>query len=154
MPSGIYERTIEHRQNISKSKKGKTPSNFLDIQKLAWESTKGKPMSLETKLKQSLQRRGEKSHLWQGGVTSINKLIRNSFEYRNWRTSVFERDNYTCVMCGLVGVYLQADHIKPFAYFPELRFDLDNGRTLCKKCHQETDTYMGRAKKHQYYATI
>lgn len=41
---------------------------------------------------------------------------------------------------------MNADHIMPFAYFPDLRFELSNGRTLCLKCHQKTDTYMGRAK--------
>jgi 5-methylcytosine-specific restriction endonuclease McrA len=91
--------------------------------------------------------RGAKNHLWRGGVTPINKQIRGSAEYKLWRKSVFERDNYTCVFCGSKGVYIQADHIKPFAYFPELRFAIDNGRTLCKPCHQNTDTYMGRAKQ-------
>ena len=55
-----------------------------------------------------------------------------------WRKAVFERDNYTCQICRVRGKYLEADHIKPFAYFPELRFELTNGRTLCRKCHDKT----------------
>lgn len=82
---------------------------------------------------------------WKGGKTPGNRRRRNSLEMRNWRKMVFERDNYTCVLCFVKGSYLEADHIKPWAYFPELRFELSNGRTLCKKCHSETDTYMGRA---------
>lgn len=55
-------------------------------------------------------------------------------EYRNWRKEVLERDKYTCVECG-TNTNLEVDHIKPYAYFPELRYDISNGRTLCKKCH-------------------
>lgn len=83
---------------------------------------------------------------WKGGVSPINKIIRRSNEYKLWRTAVFERDNYTCVWCGLKsglgkGAVLHPDHIKPFAYYPELRFAIDNGRTLCIDCHRTTDTY-------------
>ena len=78
---------------------------------------------------------------WRGGITPINEKIRKSIEYKLWRKSVFERDDYTCVWCGQKGGKLNADHIKPFAYFPELRFAIDNGRTLCIDCHKKTDTY-------------
>jgi len=98
------------------------------------------------------QMRGENSPTWQGGITSKNHQIRNSLEYVEWRRAVFKRDDYTCQHCGVrsakgIKVTLHADHIKPFAYYPELRFDLSNGRTLCKPCHKETDTYMGKAQK-------
>jgi len=86
--------------------------------------------------------RGEKSHLWKGGITSENQRLRMSLEMKLWRRAVFERDNYTCIWCGdSRGGNLQADHIKPFAYFPELRFAIDNGRTLCVPCHKSTSTY-------------
>lgn len=92
---------------------------------------------------------GENNWNWQGGITPINAKIRNSTEYRDWRIAVFERDNYTCQDCGSRGVTLNADHIKPFAYFPELRLCIDNGRTLCVPCHKKTDTYMGRAVQYK-----
>jgi hypothetical protein len=90
--------------------------------------------------------RGENSPAWKGGITPINEKIRKSLEYRLWRTAVFERDDYTCVWCGQKGGKLHADHIKPFAYYPELRFAIDNGRTLCIECHLKTDTYSNRYK--------
>lgn len=64
-----------------------------------------------------------------------------------WRKSVFERDNYTCQICQERGKKLQADHIKPFKYFPELRWILSNGRTLCEECHKKTDTWGRRGQK-------
>lgn len=92
---------------------------------------------------------GSNNNMWKGGVTPLNQLIRSSPEYKLWRTAVFERDNFTCIWCGdNNGGNLNADHIKPFAYFPELRFEIDNGRTLCISCHKKTDTY-GRKGAHE-----
>lgn len=89
--------------------------------------------------------KGENSPNWKGGITPINTKIRNSKEYADWRTAVFKRDDYTCQECGSRGYKLQADHIKPFAYFPELRLVLENGRTLCVPCHKLTDTYLWKS---------
>lgn len=79
--------------------------------------------------------------------TNEYKKIRKSFIYKKWRTSVFERDNYTCVMCNKKGGYLNADHILPFALYPEKRLDVNNGRTLCLDCHKKTPTFGGSIKK-------
>lgn len=87
---------------------------------------------------------GNKCHFWKGGICDVNKAIRNSLEYRLWRTAIFTRDNFTCIFCKQKGGKLQADHIKPFAQYPELRFAIDNGRTLCEPCHKQTDTYGGK----------
>lgn len=59
---------------------------------------------------------------------------------------VFERDNFTCQFCEVRGVYLTVHHIKSWANFPELRFVVDNGITLCEECHKLTDNYKGRNK--------
>ena len=58
-------------------------------------------------------------------------------KYYYWRKSVFERDKYTCRLCGTVGAFLNAHHIKPWVSFPELRYELFNGMTLCAyPCHR------------------
>lgn len=114
----------------------------------------GRKLSADTRKKISIANSGSKSSFWRGGVTKENVLIRSSAKYKQWRLSVFERDNFTCVTCGANG-YIEADHIKPFAYFPELRFDINNGRTLCKPCHKNTDTYLHKAvKKYAIRSTV
>lgn len=65
----------------------------------------------------------------------------SSLDYRIWRNAVFSRDDWTCQHCKVRGGVLHADHIKPYATHPDLRLDVDNGRTLCPPCHRKTDTY-------------
>lgn len=74
---------------------------------------------------------------WRGGVRKPNATIRASEIYKEWRNEVFERDKYTCQDCGQIGWELHAHHIKPFSKYPELRTELSNGITLCKKCHSK-----------------
>ena len=91
---------------------------------------------------------GEQSHLWRGGITGKNELERRSARYGQWRRDVFARDKHTCQQCGKIGGYLHADHIKPFAYHQDLRYEISNGRTLCVPCHRKTDTFGSKAFKH------
>jgi 5-methylcytosine-specific restriction endonuclease McrA len=88
--------------------------------------------------KMSEVHKGKKHHNWRGGITPINQQIRHSFEANEWRTMVFGRDGFACQMCFRKGGYLNAHHIKPFAKYPELRFEIDNGITLCEECHNKT----------------
>ncbi len=88
--------------------------------------------------------KGENAPSWKGGITPQKVRIRKSREYRMWRKSVFERDNWTCVFCNERGGNLEADHIKPFAFYPELRFEIENGRTLCVPCHKKTPTHSSK----------
>ena len=88
---------------------------------------------------------GKDHYNWKGGITPINKAIRESLDYEQWRKEVFERDLYTCQGCYRIGGKLEADHIKPFSLFPEFRFDINNGRTLCEICHEKLG-----AKVNQY----
>lgn len=79
--------------------------------------------------------KGNEHWNWKGGITSKNRLIRSSHKWKVWRKTVFERDNYTCQDCGSKGIYLHPHHIKPLKNYPKLAFEVNNGKTLCKKCH-------------------
>ena len=146
MPSGVYERTAEHIRNMSLAQKGKT--NVGRRNSPATEFKKGQHRSPATEYKKGhvpiykknpeLAAKGKDHYNWQGGLTSKNKTIRRSIEYRLWRESVFARDNWTCQYCQERSGILHAHHIKRFADFPELRFAIDNGTTLCMECHALT----------------
>lgn len=138
----------ETKQKISGALKGKHNSPTTMFRKgytvpKEWKEKiskffKGRKLSEEVKSKiRKSHLRGEKHPFWKGGITPLNKKIRDSLEYNEWRKKVFERDNYTCQKCGLKGGRLEVHHIKPFSQFPELRFDMNNAITLCKGCHGE-----------------
>jgi hypothetical protein len=60
---------------------------------------------------------------------------RATTDYRLWRVAVIRRDS-RCVICNsLKG--RNAHHINSGAYFPKLRFNVDNGITLCRDCHTQ-----------------
>jgi hypothetical protein len=107
---------------------------------------------------------GEKNPRWKGGVTPLNSMIRHCDKYFEWVNSVFTRDDFTCQECGVRGSYLEAHHEKRFSkIMDEFLFeynqfspiedretlfrlamkykpfwDLENGKTMCSKCHNET----------------
>jgi hypothetical protein len=99
----------------------------------------GKKFSIEHRRK--IGRSGEKNASWKGGITKENMKIRRSIESSLWREAVFARDNWTCQDCGIKGGELNAHHVKEFCNYPELRFAIDNGVTLCKKCHQKPEVH-------------
>lgn len=140
----------KRKMSVSAIKRGSNRTGVkhsIETRKRLSEASKGQVSYWKGKKRPDISaRKGELSNNWKGGRTSINQRIRSSLEYRLWRKAVFERDKYTCIWCYArskkgKAVYLNADHIKPFAYYPELRFALDNGRTLCLDCHRITDTY-------------
>lgn len=127
-------RSEEIRQRISASCKQRGIGKWMI----------GRVRPIELRVKHSKQMKeivaSGKHNFWKGGVSKQNRNFKSNFqntlEYRLWRTAVFERDEYACVWCGdSKSGNLQADHIKEFAKFPELRLDVDNGRTLCRGCH-------------------
>lgn len=65
--------------------------------------------------------------------------MRRNFDdplYKNWRLSVYKRDNWKCQWPGCTKTKkLNAHHIKTWANFPGLRYTVENGITLCKDHH-------------------
>lgn len=100
--------------------------------------------------------RGEQHYAYSHGQHQRNLEDRRSVEYQHWRDAVYARDGYTCQHCGdSRGGNLQAHHIQPYAEFPELRYDVANGLTLCRDCHERvhlkpipTPADLRRRKKH------
>lgn len=62
---------------------------------------------------------------------------RNSKEYAEWRLIVFKQDKFTCQHCYKVGGELEAHHKVRWVDDVSKRYDLENGITLCKKCHKK-----------------
>ena len=125
-----HKHTDEAKQKMSAARKGKPGPN------------KGIPLSDEVKKKISLavrknQPRGKDAYNFSHGNFQRSLNDRRKTEYLDWRTSVFERDHYTCQDCDDDhGGNLRAHHIMSFAENPELRFDVSNGITLCHHCHE------------------
>lgn len=97
--------------------------------------TRGKNVSLGIQKAYPGGRVGNLSSNWRGGITKENHLLRSQKRTKNWSKEVLKRDDYTCHACGIRGGYLEADHIKSWAKYPLLRWDIPNGRTLCRPCH-------------------
>lgn len=83
------------------------------------------------------QNSGSNHYNWKGGVTPLSEKERHSVEYYGWRYLVFSRDKHTCAVPSCRNHELEAHHIKSFSQFPELRYEIENGITLCKDHHQE-----------------
>lgn len=121
--------SAESRRKMSEAAKNR-PSNRI-----------GKTHTPETRAKISAivrQRavRGKQCHSYKDGKLAERRGQRFSQEYKRWRYDVFTRDKFTCQDCGDdKGGNLIAHHIKAFADYPELRFDVDNGKTVCETCH-------------------
>lgn len=123
----------EHRKKLSETKKkmakeGKLKNIFTSENGMGREKTYFKKGSLHPN--------------WQGGITPYPYKLRKTLAWGRWRKSVFERDNYTCQDCGIHSgngktIYLEPHHIIPLFKKPELAFDLNNGKTLCKGCHKK-----------------
>lgn len=101
---------------------------------------KDKNAIMERAIKNSARYQGISVEEWDGFLTPQQTRIRGSKKYAIWRNAVFQRDNYTCQCCGARShsghpVILHAHHLENFAHNKSLRFDIENGITLCYNCH-------------------
>jgi len=138
----------ETKEKMSLNHKGRTgKKNSEEHRRKISESQKGIP---------KLNERGKKHWNWKGGKVKENKRIRGQSEYKIWRELVFERDDWTCQKCLKRGVELNPHHIINFSDNEDLRFDIDNGITLCRECHYKFHKEYGykNNNKKQIYAFI
>ena len=125
------------------------------------KSEQGKVDSEETKKRRiASARSGEDNYFWKGGITPLRLLIKQNCKYRQWRSEVFTRDDFTCQVCGQRGGAINADHIKSFslildenniktvenALACEELWNINNGRTLCEECHRKTDNFGSKGR--------
>lgn len=77
---------------------------------------------------------------WKGGITPRIESLRHSDEFKRWRKSVYKRDGYNCMMpgCDKHGGEIHAHHIIPIYEEESKIFDINNGITLCRDCHEKT----------------
>jgi 5-methylcytosine-specific restriction endonuclease McrA len=157
--------TKEHKKRISESNKGKKMSE--EFKENCRQRMKGNSPWNKGKSGYSTSKRGKKypelqggnSHLWKENKKSIlTKQIKSNIKYRQWRSDVFTRDDFTCQECAKRGFEIHPHHIKSFslilkenniktlegALICEELWNINNGQTLCENCHRKTDSYAKR----------
>ena len=148
-PNGKPPLLKETIEKIKQKNKGKHFSPKTEFKK-------GVSVSPKTQFVRGDQRiTGKNNNKYKGGITPLMEKIRHLPEYYNWRKSVWQKDYYTCQECGYMGRDIEAHHIKAFSKIIEENniktldealnckelWDINNGITLCKKCH---DKYNGK----------
>jgi hypothetical protein len=91
-------------------------------------------------------KKGEDHWNWKGGITKDNASKREGTS--QWRKSVYQRDLYHCRLCGSNND-LEAHHIIPFSINEKLQTEIENGITLCSKCHLTIHKYFREIGKHK-----
>jgi len=122
----------ESHKNMSKKQREKRAMNISISKKGILFSDEHRKNISNSKIG---KRTGKDNNMWKGGVTELNDKIRKSAIYNKWRIAVYKKDYYTCQQCGYNKGYIAAHHIYPFSIYPEYRFEVKNGTTLCKSCH-------------------
>jgi 5-methylcytosine-specific restriction endonuclease McrA len=88
---------------------------------------------------------GKNNSRYNPELTDEDRMDRRQLPgYRAWRQNVYKRDNFTCQICNHKRGNLNAHHLMNYDKYVELRFDIDNGITLCKKCHNSFHKTYGR----------
>lgn len=149
----------EHRLNLSKSHKGQvnvmkgTGAHTICTQCgkefYHWRQGEKRHRKFCSKRCQWFFMQGDNHWNWKGGISPLAEKIRKSFKYRQWRSDIFTRDDYTCQECHIKGGKLHAHHTKLLSYIIEEYkiktiedavnceelWNINNGITFCEKCH-------------------
>lgn len=96
---------------------------------------------------------GKFAYNWNGGYDNERTRFRKTFEYKNFVRQVLKRDNYTCLCCITKSGDLNVHHLDGYNWCEEKRTDINNGITLCKKCHEDFHLLYGRGNntKEQFF---
>jgi endogenous inhibitor of DNA gyrase (YacG/DUF329 family) len=157
----IRPKTEEHRQKISQSLTGRKRPAHSARMKQYYEthepSNRGEQIELnclecgktfiipEYKVKLGSRYCSKQCHYKHmrndNYYDNLYGVIKKSPEWKEWREGVYERDNYTCQLCGVKGQTLNPHHIKPVVEFPEETFNPDNGVTVCVHCHKRAEIF-------------
>jgi len=146
---------ISQRNKISMALQGnKLPEDVKIKIRNYWTDKRRKEHSEKIKLQFANGRKplyGKDSPNWRGGHSIKRHQRYKTPEYKSYVKAVLKRDNYTCQICGArnghgKAISLQVHHKIHFWQDPELAYDIDNGITLCKKCHQKAHKGMKKPK--------
>ncbi len=75
-------------------------------------------------------------------------------EYQKWSSLIKSRDCYTCQVCGRRGGHLHAHHMNAWNAFPQERYNLKNGVTLCFLCHEKFHQIYGKGDNTIFQFTL
>ena len=178
IPSGVYVRTEKYKRTLSESLKGHKISE--ETKRKISKTNKGHLVSRVSRKKMSESHKGlipwnkgekypqvsgSNNGNWKGGVVLLTPKIKNSFEYRQWRSDVFTRDSFACQYCGNnCSGNLNAHHIKHFSMIFEEHnittieealnceelWNINNGITYCKECHKKIHKKIIKSGDAQY----
>ena len=88
-----------------------------------------------------------KEYLESIGISPFRSNSRRSYADKKWKKSVHERDNDTCICCNKSNLSPKyAHHLYSYRDNEHLRFDINNGVTMCKECHFEFHKIYGNGK--------
>lgn len=125
---------MAHSTGMTGRKHSEETKQKMRLKALGNQNAKGQKISDAHKKLLSELKQGQKNPNWKGGIYVTNNAIRRSPQYKRWQKEIYSRDSFTCQICGSVGKKLRANHIKKFSDFPELRFEVTNGITICESC--------------------
>ena len=104
--------------------------------------------SRSCKAKYNFRRNNGHNYNWKGKPNKFWNKLKEFEGYKKWRMKVFQRDRFTCRLCGYRSKEskahgnktsdIHAHHIIPMSKNIKLCLKEGNGITLCKNCHRLT----------------